>query len=361
MPLTVTPTYARTASEPIQLDPDQSKAVVRIFDLYSQGNMTFRKLADVLDAEGHIYRPSQPRFGRTSLSYILKNRFYLGEIEWEGRVFPGKHIPLVDPETFKACHDILKGKNHRTRDANTQLAGGLFHCSICGATVTGERIRRKLKDGGVRTHIYYRCGTQFGKPGHPIVRWREADLEDAIERELAAVRMPTEEADEWLRRAIEEAFSDLDSTRRKRLARLAKRKGDLEGMQERLLNAYLAGAVDDETFHRKTADLKAERDMVEKGLESRGDTVRARGDMALRIYDWCHRLPEVWRGSNTAARRAILETVCLNRTLDDVSLCLEKRKPFDWLAEGPISEDGTPCRIQTCDLRLRRPTLYSLS
>ena len=132
---------------------------MRIFQLYSLGDQTFKKMAQTLNREGFVYRPSQPSFGRTSLSYILNNRFYIGEIDWKGTRHPGKHMPLVDRDTFMTCQDILKGRNRRTGASDTYLAGGLFRCRICGFAITGERIRRKLKGGGVREHIYYRCGT----------------------------------------------------------------------------------------------------------------------------------------------------------------------------------------------------------
>ena len=83
--------------------------------------------------------------------------------------------------------------------------------------------------------------------------------------------------------------------------------------------------------------------------------------MALQVFDWVQNLAEFGRGSNNAVRREVLGTASSNRTVDGVSLCLQKRKPFDILAEGPKCQSGTPCRIQTCDLWLRRPALYSLS
>jgi len=59
----------------------------------------------------------------------------------------------------------------------------------------------------------------------------------------------------------------------------------------------------------------------------------ARGDAALEIYDWSQNAAEIWRGSNSALRREILDSVCLNRALSDVSLVTTKRKPFDVIAE----------------------------
>ena len=71
-------------------------------------------------------------------------------------------------------------------------------------------------------------------------------------------------------------------------------------------------------------------------------TVPPDGELALKVFDWTQRLAEIWLGSNSAARREILEEICLNRTLTDLSLCLAKKKPFDVLAERPEIEDGTP-------------------
>jgi site-specific DNA recombinase len=88
---------------PVQPHPDKCKTVRRIFDLYSVGNQTFRSLADQLEREGHVYRASQTRFGRTGLSYILNNRFYIGELRRNGTVFEGRYERLIERATFDAC------------------------------------------------------------------------------------------------------------------------------------------------------------------------------------------------------------------------------------------------------------------
>ncbi len=82
--------------------------------------------------------------------------------------------------------------------------------------------------------------------------------------------------------------------------------------------------------------------------------------MALRVFEWTQKLPETWRGSKMALRREILESVTLNRTVSDISFCTEKRKPFDFLAEGHLVQNGTPGRTRTCNLQFRRLSLYPI-
>ena len=321
--------------EPVQPHPEKSLTLVRMFNLYATGGYTFESLADQLAREGHVFRPSQPRFHRTALSYILSNRFYIGELHRNGQVFEGRYKRLIDRATFDACQDVMNGRNRRTGTPEHPLAGGLFRCPYCGQSITGERIRRRLNGGGVREHIYYRCANNHPNPDHPTVRWKADDLEQAIVDDLAEMRVATPEIACWFRTELRAAVDDLTAYRRRQAASLAKRKTESASMQDRLLNAYLAGTVEEGVFKAKSTELKAEAAKADEALAQLGDVAQARGETALALFDWTQRAADAWRGSNTAVRREILDCVCLNRALGNVSLCLAKRKPFGILAEGP--------------------------
>lgn len=320
--------------EPVQPHPEKSLTLIRIMDLYSTGSHTFKSLADQLAREGHLFRASQPRFHRTALSYILSNRFYIGELHRNGQIFEGRYKRLIDRATFDACQGVLNGRNRRTGTPELPLTGGLFRCEYCGQSITGERIRRKLKGGGVREHIYYRCANNHPDPDHPTVRWKADDLERAIVDDLAKMRMTTPEIASWFRTELCAAVNDLTAYRRRQAGSLAKRKTELANMQDRLLNAYLTGTVEEMVYKAKSNELKAEMAKTDEALVQLGDTAPAGGETALALFDWTQRAADVWCGSNNPVRREILDCVCLNRTLGNVSLCLEKRKPFDVFAEG---------------------------
>ena len=330
--------------EPIQPHPERSRTLVRIFELYASGGYTFKSLADQLDSEGHVFRTSQRRFHRTALSYILSNRFYIGELHRNGQVFEGRYELLIDRTTFDAGQDAVHGRNRRTGSPEHPLAGGLFRCQYCGQSLTGERIRRKLKGGGVREHIYYRCANNHPAHDHPTVRWKSADLERAIVDDLDKMRMANPEIATWFRSELCAAVTDLTAYRRRQSTSLTKRKAELANMQDRLLNAYLAGMVDEETYKAKTNELKAEVANVDATLAQLGDVDPARGELAVRLFDWTQRASDIWRGSNNTVRRQILDSICLNRTVNDLTLVLEKRKPFDAFAERPDFENSREFR-----------------
>lgn len=321
--------------EPIKPHPEKAKLVVRIFQLYSQSGMTFDMIGDQLRQEGYIYRPSMPRMSPGSISYMLANRFYVGDIVWKGKVYPGKHRPLVDRRTFKLVRSILKGKNRRTRRQTHTFANGLLLCEYCGSMITGERIRRKLADGSVRTHMYYRCANNRPGDDHPTVRWREADLEEAVVAELDSMRMPTSETGEWFRDSLQQSFGQLrgDHNQQKRI--LGRKKVELEKQNDRLLSLYLDGQLDAGTYQDKSATLQGQIRELDNGVSACGDLDPACGDMAVRVYDFTQNAIEVWRGSKMAGKQRILRTISLNRTLSDTTLCLKKRKPFSFLSERP--------------------------
>ena len=180
---------------------------------------------------------------------------------------------------------------------------------------------------------------------HPVVRWKAADLETAIVDDPARLRMPSAEIADWFRDALAAAFDDLDSHHDRQVASLRKRSTELANMQDRLLNAYLAGTVPEKTYQAKQDELVSEVRSVEESLEGVGQVEPQRGSAAVAIFDWSQNAAEIWHGSNNDDRRAILDAVCLNRAVGPVSLALTKRKPFDVLAEGLSLRESRGDRI----------------
>jgi hypothetical protein len=152
--------------------------------------------------------------------------------------------------------------------------------------------------------------------------------------------MPTPEAADLFRDLLAVACDDTATVAAECRRRLSKRKTELAKMQDRLLNGYLEGAIDEAKFAAKSAELEVWQEEVEKGMvEADVDDPLLR-ERALGLFDFSQNLVDIWHGSNWSRRREVLECVSSNRALSDVSLCLVKRKPFDILAERLSSRFG---------------------
>jgi site-specific DNA recombinase len=336
-------------NEPVQPHPERSRTVLRIFELYATGNYTIDSVADKLVEEGYVYRDHQARFGRTSIAHILRNRFYIGEIYRRGQMHKGKYKTFIDRSLFDMCRDIMHGKNRRTGNPSLAYSGGLISCAYCGQAITGEKIVRKLKGGGQNEHVYYRCANNKPGPDHPKIRWRECDLEMAIIKDLHALRFPTPEIAGWFRQSIHEAFADIAESKKRQLTQLNKRKTELANMQQRLLDAYLAGTLDQDTYSAKSNQLKSDLKGVEESYEKVVALEHVNSELGLKLFDWSQNVGDLWLCSNNMQKREILNLLCLNRTLSDVSLVLTKTKPFDFLAERLAVQSSRGDRIRTYD------------
>jgi DNA invertase Pin-like site-specific DNA recombinase len=130
----------------VEVHPDHSKKVERIFHLYAYHQHTLDSLVEKLHAEGLDYTDSRPMFYRSKLYDILRSRAYIGEVPYKDQWLPGKHPPLVDRDTWKRVQTLLGEGVYR--DHEMVYASGLITCGHCGCLVTGEQKIKKLKDGG---------------------------------------------------------------------------------------------------------------------------------------------------------------------------------------------------------------------
>jgi DNA invertase Pin-like site-specific DNA recombinase len=78
-------------------------------------------------ATGHII--GGVAFGVGALAYLLRNRFYIGEVVYRGETFRGDHEPILDPALFAAVQEKLSTqaveRRCRIRGAPALLAGRL--------------------------------------------------------------------------------------------------------------------------------------------------------------------------------------------------------------------------------------------
>jgi DNA invertase Pin-like site-specific DNA recombinase len=118
--------------------PVEAEAVRTIFERYLElGSM--RMLAADLAHRGIRSKPRQladgrltggGAFGVGALAYLLKNRFYIGEVVYRGKVYRGDHAPILDRPLFEAVQAKLAvqtvARRCRLRGSPALLAGRLF-------------------------------------------------------------------------------------------------------------------------------------------------------------------------------------------------------------------------------------------
>jgi site-specific DNA recombinase len=89
-------------------------------------------------------------FGRGSLFYLLRNRFYIGEVKYKGEILPGEQPAIMDRALFDAVQRKLTDQwttRSTTRNASNHLLAGLLFDDVghrmvpTHATKAGVRYR----------------------------------------------------------------------------------------------------------------------------------------------------------------------------------------------------------------------------
>ena len=320
----------------VSVHQDNGPKVRRIFEIYAHEDISVRDLIGRLAAEGLTYTAKCPRFNSSKLYKILMDRSYRGEIPTRHGWLPGVHDPLIDELTFARVQARL-GQRHYTK--HDIAYAGLIQCGHCQRKITGERVKR-----GERRYTYYRC-SGYNADGHPRVRLREADVEHEVLAFLNSLRFEDPELRDWFRDAIRAKAASIETETRDRRARLRAALTKAEKREEGILSLHLDGEISLEEFATHRDRLRADRLRVESELARESIDHDEKCDAAVRAFELADRLAATWVTADVPTRRLILEITTLNMVLDDTSLVVTARSPFDLLLVEAGSENGRSERI----------------
>jgi site-specific DNA recombinase len=243
-------------------DPDRAPLVRWAFKAYATGDYTLQELADELEERGLRYEPSRKLpsrpMARNAVNNMLRNRYYLGMVSYEGVLYPGRHEPLVDEATFEAVQAIMAARTlsgEKPKKRPHYLKGRLF-CGYCGSRL-GISFSRGHR--GVVYPYFYCVGRQKRKNSCPQTFVPVGVIETAaVDYWKLHVRLDEQRSAE-IRQVVSNRLLSQQASSGKTIAVERKRIEKLEREQAKLTQAYLADALPLEA-------LKAEQARVQREL-----------------------------------------------------------------------------------------------
>ncbi|MFA6519597.1 MAG: recombinase family protein [Candidatus Paceibacterota bacterium] len=97
-----------STTKSVVIDPDRSRYVPRIYELYSAGSHSFGSIADLLYETG-LRTNSGRKVLKSHIQRILSSRFYTGVMERDGKLYEGKYKPLISKKTFDDAQEVMSG------------------------------------------------------------------------------------------------------------------------------------------------------------------------------------------------------------------------------------------------------------
>jgi len=142
----------------IMVDPERAKVIKEMFLRVANHGHSGRTLKIWLDKEGFTTRAGR-KVTLSQIYIMLKNSFYYGEFEYpteSGTWYKGLHKPLITKTLYDKVQKELEVPQ-RSKSGKEFVFKEMIKCASCGASVLGEEKYRKLKNNGIRKHIYYHC------------------------------------------------------------------------------------------------------------------------------------------------------------------------------------------------------------
>ncbi len=300
-----------------------------MFDLMLTGAYGPKEIALKARDEWGFRTPKKKRSGDSPLALatiyrILGNRFYTGDIVWNGQTFPGKHEPMVTLDEFERVQALL-GRPSRPRPRIKRFAyTGMMRCGRCGLMITAENKQKREK-----TYTYYHCTKRRLTPRCPEPYVPLARLEADIEAFLRSLHVPPNIHARVLAKVQARSMDRTKEAESRERSRDATLNSVARQLTE-LTSLRLKALIDDEEFKMRRTGLLTEKAKLER-LGQHGSanaTPVNRFELAKDVLWFRNQAVEWFRQGDDTTKRLILETVGSNFTLTCKKLSIEARKPF---------------------------------
>lgn len=251
----------------LQVDDYEAMQVREVFRLFLKEDYSFSRILR------YMHERYTTRYGDWSnvstVSRMLRDRTYIGEISFGGQYYPGIHTPIIDKETFDAVQVKYDRYLQTTAGTSSQnykgnhLLTGLIWCGECGGRMFVKSYFHKHKDGSIRYWRDYACYTSIGQ-SRKMSRGKP---------ECKNVKVPLDELDQLIIDEVQKLALDPELVRTKATshqeaqesinrAAVQGRLDELSRQEEKLIDLYQIGAIDIDAVRKRADDIKAEKDKL---------------------------------------------------------------------------------------------------
>ena len=315
----------------IAADPEIAPIVAKLFEWYATGQYALKDAAKAARAAGLFYPRSGNAVPRSTVHSILRNRLYTGWFEWNGKLYQGKHEPLVSVELWERVQGVLDGRNtsKRRRMTHDFAFSGLIACARCGCAVVGEIKKQK--------YIYYHCTgyAERCRGEHASCRSkyvREEVLEQQFTTMLGQLRFD-DEVLEWVREALHASHAD---ERREHEEAIKRLRAEYDRLQTRIDAMYidkLDGKIGAEFFDKMAGQWREEQTRCLRDIERHQEAEQSYMEEGVRILELARSAQALFERQPAREKRRLLNFVLSNCSWEDGEVVATFRQPFDLLAE----------------------------
>ena len=236
-------------SKKLVIDPIKKDEVIRIFNLYYEGN-SYQTISNIYNEE--------KVFGKTNwcdstILRILENEIYKGDYVHGKKTnhptyYENVVEPLVSKELWEECQ-VQKRKNSRNYKRDKEyLFLQKLRCPKCGRILGGNATRKK----NGKVYYYYQCNVCK-------ITIKETKIEDAVKTLLADILEYDNVVNEFFLPVLK---SKIDNPKEE----LSKELKKLNNKKERIKKAYIDSLFTEEEFKEETKIIEEQVELINSKL-----------------------------------------------------------------------------------------------
>ena len=283
------------------------------------------------EKSGLAYKKSGAPVPTSTVHSILRNRLYTGWFEWNGKLYQGKHEPLVSVEIWERVQGVMDGRNaskHR-RMTHDFAFSGLIACAKCGCSVVGEIKKQK--------YIYYHCTGYADKcRGEPASCRRKYVREEVLEQHFTALLGQLcfdDELLEWVGGALHASHADERREHEEAIKRLRVEYDRLQARIDAMYIDKLDSKIGGDFFDKMAGQWRDEQTRCLRDIERHQEAEQSYMDEGVRILELVRNAQSLFERQPAREKRRLLNFVLSNCTWEDGEVVATFRQPFDLLAK----------------------------
>lgn len=241
---------------------------LQIRDIYNMflGGMNFHSIKECMK-EKYTNRFSSWNNAGT-ISKVLKNRVYIGEIKFNKTHYKGVHEPIIDEKTFDTVQVMLKeidrklSPHYKSPFRANHLLSGMIFCGNCGARYFTHFTKRKDAD---KKYYYYVCYSRDGNKQMKKIdhcknkNYKVEELDDIVINEILKISFDNNLIDEYRKNL--EPINTSDNVR------LEKKLKETDTQISKLLDLYQLGTISFEDISTRINSLNVQKNVLEQELK----------------------------------------------------------------------------------------------
>lgn len=309
------------------LNPDKYKSMQRIFQLFLEPGQSIETIRHKMFEFG-LTTSTGRMLSKDHAHKVLKNKFYIGIIQWNGKEYEGKQPHLISDELFYAVQAKMTRKTPEKYRKHNPVLKGVMVCEHCGKTITWQKQKGRL---------YGAC--QRKTPECKKQRFvREDAVMELIESKLDDLICPAPEVINWLTALLKQDFQlSVDNAEQAQKA-LDEHMTRIQRMDDMLYDDKLAGVITAERYQQKHDGFAIELKELEKqkgGISQKYEEKYMKGISEIELSQDAKRLFADASVSNDE-KRSILTKLFASISLKDNIVSVTYTKLAQAIAQNSI-------------------------